>query len=576
MTNATDNYSERAKTAINNWPEAIKQIFSYPVVKEDWGKREHDIVIIGGGPNGLVAGCYLARAGLRVAITDRRNELGGGVMTEELRQAGFKHNPHAIYMPMVDYSPAYKDLELEQYNLQHIHPEVQFAISFLDGSSLCIYSDLDRTCKSFEKFSKKDAEVYRDFYLRAETMMEEFIAPATYVQPLPAFDQLIRLEKADWSKEMMSLSEISPKEFVEGNFESDQVKALMMYIICMWGMDPNQGGVGFLIPLYVNRASNYRLVTHGSHSLAASMSRDFMSHGGKIYSPFAVKSIVVEDGEAKGVELVDGPYLEAKMGVISTIDPSQTFLNMVGEQHLDDDYIESTKSWMWEHWSLFTVQMALLEAPRFNSAKNNPDVEKAFIHVLGYETAEDFLNQQDKIAKGEFESPFGFNACFPTIHDPSQAPPGKHTGLISCMAPYDLGIGSENWSRHKFKEKTALMLIETLAKYAPNITESVLRDIHVSTPKDVENKYLDMVKGSIKQGQYHPLQMGYMRPNEYCSSHRSPIKNLYMGGSCTYPGGTVLLGSGYLAADAVVEDHGVEKWWSEPEMVKKAREKGYL
>jgi phytoene dehydrogenase-like protein len=100
--------------------------------------------------------------------------------------------------------------------------------------------------------------------------------------------------------------------------------------------------------------------------------------------------------------------------------------------------------------------------------------------------------------------------------------------------------------------------------------------MYVSSPKDISNKFLDMVGGSIKQGQYHPLQMGYLRPNEYCSTHRSPIKNLYMGGACTYPGGTVLLGSGYLAADAVVEENGLERWWQEPDYVRTAREKGYF
>ena len=170
----------------------------------------------------------------------------------------------------------------------------------------------------------------------------------------------------------------------------------------------------------------------------------------------------------------------------------------------------------------------------------------------------------------------GFNCCFPTIHDPSQAPANRHTGLISCMSPYDLKEGKENWLRYKFKEEKAWMLIKKLAAYAPNINEEFIRDIYVSTPADVENKYLDMVNGSIKQGQYHPLQMGYLRPNEYCSTHRSPIKALYMGGACTYPGGTVLLGSGYLAADAVLEDLGISRWWPEPEMVKKAREKGLL
>jgi phytoene dehydrogenase-like protein len=120
------------------------------------------------------------------------------------------------------------------------------------------------------------------------------------------------------------------------------------------------------------------------------------------------------------------------------------------------------------------------------------------------------------------------------------------------------------------------MLIDKLAKYAPNITQKTVRDYYASSPKDVSNKFLDMVQGSFKQGQYHPLQMGYLRPNEYCSTHRSPIKSLFMGGACTFPGGTVILGSGYLAADAVAEDCGVKKWWPEPELVKKAKEKGYL
>jgi|GEM_PF-6968879 len=96
----------------------------------------------------------------------------------------------------------------------------------------------------------------------------------------------------------------------------------------------------------------------------------------------------------------------------------------------------------------------------------------------------------------------------------------------------------------------------------------------VSTPFDVKNKFSDMVRGSIKQGQYHPYQMGYNRPNPECSQHHSPIKGLYMGGACTYPGGTILLGSGFLAADAVCEDLGIKKWWGVPECVAKARAKG--
>ncbi len=576
MEHFTDNWPEKAKKAYESWSDATKKILSYPFIQEPWGKREFDVVIVGGGPNGLVAGAYLARAGLKVAIADRRTELGGGVMTEEPRQARFRHNVHAVYMPMVDYAPAYRDLELESYGLEHVYPEVQFAASFSDGSSVCIYKDLDRTCKSFERYSKKDAEAYRGFYLRAQKMMDEFIGPATYVQPLPPLDQLPKLVKAEWNREMTELTEKAPKEFVDDLFESDKVKALMLYVICMWGIDPMQSGVGYLIPLYVNRASNYRLVVHGSHSLAQAMTKDFMTHGGKIYSPYGVKKIIVEGGVAKGVELDNGPFLEAKLGVISTLDPNQTFLNLVGEDNLDGGFVESVKGWMLEHWSLFGVHMCLNTKPDFIAAKDDPDVAKAFIHVVGYETADDFVKQQEKIAAGEFDDSLGFNCCFPTLHDPSQGPDGKHTGSISCMAPFNLKEGKEKWLRYKFKEEKARMLIKKLTGYAPNINEDTVRDIYVSTPMDVENRYMDMVKGSIKQGQYHPLQMGYNRPNAECSRHRSPIKNLFMGGACTYPGGTVLLGSGYLAADAVAEDCGIKKWWKEPEMVQKAREKGLL
>ncbi|MDY6970819.1 MAG: NAD(P)/FAD-dependent oxidoreductase [Thermodesulfobacteriota bacterium] len=577
MVHYMENWSVEAKKGYDGWSEATKKTLSYPVIKESWGKREFDVVIIGGGPNGLVAGCYLARAGLRVAITDRRNELGGAVVTEVPRQGGFRHNVHAVYMPMVDYAPAYKDLELEKYGLEHVHPEVQFAMSFSDGSSLCIYSDLERTAKSFAKYSEKDAKAYRDFYLRAQKMMDDFIAPATYVQPIPALDQLPMLERAEWHREMNELTEKTPLQFVDDLFENEKIKALMLYVICMWGMDPNQSGVGYLIPLYVNRASNYRLVVHGSHQLPQAMARDFMTHGGRIYSPYAVKSIEVEGGVARGVQLDDGPYLEAKIGVISTLDTQQTFLNLVGEGNLDSDFVDSVKSWMWEHWSLFGVHMCLYEAPQFVSAKDNPDVEKAFVHVLGYETADDFVIQQQKIASGEFDDNSGFNCCFPTLFDPSQAPAGRHTGSISCMVPYNLKEGYEKWLRYLFKEERAWMLINRLSNYAPNLkNKDVVRDIYLSSPVDVRNKLLDMVNGSIKQGQYHPLQMGYLRPNEQCSTHRSPVKGLYMGGACTYPGGTVLLGSGYLAADAVVEDCGVGKWWRETDMVKRAKEQGFL
>jgi len=283
----------------------------------------------------------------------------------------------------------------------------------------------------------------------------------------------------------------------------------------------------------------------------------------------------VENGKATGIEKEDGTVLEAKT-VISTIDQDQTFLKLIGEDALEDEFVNSVKAWQWEHWGLLGIHLALHEAPDFAIAKSDPDFNKSLIYILGYETSEDFLEHYRAIEEGKLSQRAGFNCCFPSIHDPSQAPPGKYTALISEMAPFEIEGNSDRWLSIKFKEEIAESRINILRRYAPNLSEDKIRGMYVSTPADIPNKFPDMVRGSIKQGQYHPLQMGYMRPNEYCSNHRSPIQGLYMGGSCTYPGGTVLLGGGYLVANAVAEDLNVSKWWQEPEIVANARKKGLL
>jgi phytoene dehydrogenase-like protein len=163
------------------------------------------------------------------------------------------------------------------------------------------------------------------------------------------------------------------------------------------------------------------------------------------------------------------------------------------------------------------------------------------------------------------------------VHDPLEAPPGKHTGLISEWAPYRLKDGgAERWYNYRFKQEHAEQCLDTLRRYAPNVTEENVLERYISTPLDIENKFMDMKEGSIKQGAYLSLQMGYHRPNQYCSNKRTPIEGLYVCGASCYPGGTVIWGAGYLAAEAIAEDLGVEKWWKEPEIITLAKQEGLL
>jgi phytoene dehydrogenase-like protein len=219
----------------------------------------------------------------------------------------------------------------------------------------------------------------------------------------------------------------------------------------------------------------------------------------------------------------------------------------------------------------------MAQPPNFKAAASNPEINKAFIYLLGYENSGDLINHWETMRTGGMPASPGFNACFPSVHDPYQAPPGKCSGLISQMAPFDLkNGGSEKWLNLKFKEERAEKQIALLGQYAPNVTKDNVLWTYLTTPADIQNKFANMVRGGYKQGQYHPLQMGFLRPNQECSQHKTPVKNLYLGGSSVYPGGCVIWGPGYNCANVVAEDFGIKKWWSEPKMMTEAREKGYI
>jgi phytoene dehydrogenase-like protein len=540
--------------------------------------RKYDVVIIGGGPNGLLSAAYLAKAGLKVIVLERRHEMGGGALTEEVSGfARLRVNSHAYFMMMTDYAPAYSDLELEtKYGLTHLYPELQCVMPTEDGRALCMYSDVEKTCASIAQFSQKDADAYREFVAKSERYMEAFIGPATYAQPVPALEQLVVVEATEIGREIGEYTTKSPKDVVDELFEDPHVKAMMIHNCCMWGLGPEQDGVGFLIPLYFDRMYKYKTCQGGTHTLAQALIKVVLENGGKLITSVIPEKIVVEDNEAKGVILEDGRFFEAGTAVISTIDQQQTFNDLVGTEKLEEDFTDTISMWQWEHWGILGVHLALEEPLNFKVAENDPNLNKGLYYVLGYNSPEDFIRDYDRIGEGKCDLDAGYYCTIPTVHDPSQQTEGKHVCSIYKMAPYALDGDPENWFSYKTKEEHAKGCIELLKKHVTNLTDDIIRSYYVSSPAEYAGKFLNMVEGSIKQGAYLPLQMGYMRPNLYCSQHRSPVDRLYMGGACTYPGGTILLANGYLAAEAIAEDHDINKWWTEPDIIKKAKEAGLM
>jgi phytoene dehydrogenase-like protein len=532
----------------------------------------YDIIIIGSGPNGLAAGAYLSKAGAKILVLERRYECGGGLWTEESTLPDFFHSTHAVYMMMVEYAPVYNDFRLkEDYQVRHIHPDLQFAMPLLDGRCLCFYKDVERTCKSFAQFSQKDAETYREFYQVSKRCVDEFIGPATFVPPMGALDQIVKMKKTEVGKIVMEYSERKPIDVIQEKFENEHIRTLLLYLACHWGVKYDLVNLGYLFLLYLNRSHNYQLVEGGSHMVAQALNKVIHQHNGLVKNNQRIKRIVVENGEAKGVEMVDGTIYHASKAVISTVDPIQTFIDLMRPADITEAFSKKIKNWKWESYSLLGVHSALEETPNFKAAEKNADINKACVYLLGYEKLEDLINHFDCLYKGEMAANPGFNACFPSVHDPGLAPQGRCVGQISMMAPFKLKEGPERWYNFTFKQELAARCLEVLRRYAPNISEDKVLASYISTPIDMQNKYLDMREGSYKQGAYIPFQMGFLRPNEECSRNRTPVKKLYLGGSSVYPGGCVIWGPGYLAANTVAEDLGLEKWWKEAEFVTNAK-----
>jgi len=540
--------------------------------------QTYDVIIIGAGPNGLAIAAYLSKAGQKVLLLEKRFEAGGGLCTEQVTLPEFYHNTHAVYMMMADYAPVYSDFQFEErYNVRHIYPDLQVAMSLADRSTLCIYKDTERTCASIAKFSKRDAESYRDMQRRFDEMFLNILGPQTYVPMDAAPLMAAKAEMTELGRALSEYTEKTPEEIVCEMFDSEQVRTLMLYMACHWGLDYAQSGVSYMVPIYLNRMSHYHLTAGGSHRTSNALLKSTFEQGGQIRTSARIKRIIVENGTAKGVELHDGTCFMANKAVVSTIDTHQTFLDYVGEEKLDPEFVEMLRVWQWEKWSLCVLHLALTEPPRFAAADSQPDLDDAFIHVLGYESLADLKGHWDAMSEGRMPESAGFNCCFPSVHDSFQAPPGRASGLISQMAPYELRDGGpDKWLNFEHRAQIADRQISVLSRYAPNITRDSVLWTYLTTPADIQNKFANMVQGSYKQGAYHPLQMGFLRPNQECSQYRTPVKNLYLGGASAAPGGMVIFGPGYNCANAIAEDFDIEKWWNEPSYVTTARANGYL
>ncbi len=513
---------------------------------------EYDIVFAGAGHNNLVTAAYAARAGFRVLVLEGAPRIGGDTTCEELTLPGFIHDPCATAHNLIQSNPLMRnnELQLERYGLKYLHPDPVFTMPFLDGSSITMWRDLERTCAELERFSPQDAAAYRTLLADWELMAPVVnLERATAPRPPDEVDSLTR--QSAFGDEMLSVRRATAIDVIKERFREDHVRAFFAWIAFMTLHpldEPETGLMAFSLVAGRQRFS-WILPEGGSIQLPLALARVIEECGGKVVTSKPVVRIAVSDGRATRVETADGSVYEANHAIVSTIHVKHLG-GLVGEENLPDAYRAGVERWQ-PNLTMFVTHYAMSEAPLFNTERGpEPSVTAGALESL--DAYEKMLTGY-RTGRVDLDEPV-FLALTPTVIDPSRAPAGRHTFKLVSFLPYELAEGPEQWDR--IKEEVSHRLFERLARLSPNLSRDLVLAEHVDSPLDLERRNPANWRGSCHGGANSPDQSGWFRPVEGWSSYRTPIEGLYQNGACTHPGGSVSGLPGRNCAEVLLRDLG--------------------
>jgi len=522
-------------------------------------KREYDAVIVGGGHNGLTCAAYLAKAGRKVLVLERRHVLGGAAVSEEV-YPGFTYSVCSYVVSLL--RPwIIRDLELPRFGLEMIPLESSFS-PLPDGNSLCRWSDGFRTFDEVSRFSRHDAEVMPEFS-KAMSKIGRFVKP---IIDSPAPDpaswnpkELIELLKlgrhfqdasVDQMELRMKLLTMSAVDFLDEWFDSEVLKSPMSVsgIIGTFLGVRSPGTAYVLLHHYMGEIDGAfrswgfsRGGTGGVSNAIANSARHF---GAEIRTEAAVDHILMEGGRARGVVLKDGEEIRAGQ-VVSGCDPRLTFLGFVGKDHLPDEFVTALSRYRFRG-SSGKVNLALDGLPEFACRPGSDHLRGDVAIAPGI----DYLERAYDDAKyGTFSRRPYINIVIPTTVDSTLAPPGKH--IMSCFvqyAPYDITEGAENWPQKR--EAFGEAVIDTVEEYVPNIRDLILHK-QVLSPWDIEQEF-GLTEGNIFHGELTLDQLAFQRPTSGWARYRTPVDGLWLASSGAHPGGGIMGSPGALCAKAML------------------------
>jgi phytoene dehydrogenase-like protein len=524
--------------------------------------ERHDIIIIGAGHNGLVTACYLAKAGLKPLILERREIAGGACVTEEIHP-GFRCSTLAQstgpLLPTI-----IKDLQLEKRGLEVIRPVSQIFAPNQEGRSICLYDDPKRTADELTRLSARDAEKYPDFAATFARLGRVLAALLTMTPPNidhPAKSELWNLGKLGMAirglgkKDEYRLLRYGPMavaDLAAEWFETELLRA-MIAARGIFGAFAGPWSAGTSVALMLQAASDGHatapaaFVKGGMGALTQTLAQVATAAGAEIRTNAEVAGIQVKEGKAIGVVLATGEEIPASI-VVSNGDPRMTLLRLLDPGELEPSFLSKLRNYR-AHGTVAKVNLALSALPKF-AGLDGPDAAEKLSGRIHIGPDIDYLERAFDAAKyGDLSPQPYLDVTIPSLTDPSLAPSGAHVMSIHAQfAPYKLKSG--DWDSRR--EELGDTIMNTLAAYAPGLKELIVAQ-QVLTPLDLERTF-GLSGGHIHHGEMALDQLFAFRPLIGWAQYRTPIAGLYLCGAGTHPGGGVTGAPGLNASREVIRD----------------------
>ena len=522
--------------------------------------QHYDVIVIGGGHNGLVNAAYLAKAGKKVLVLERRHILGGAAVTEEIIP-GFLFS-ECSYVVSLLRPEIIRELDLPRHGLEILPLDGTFS-PMPDGNHLWRMNDHAKSIREIRRHSRVDAEAYDEFS-KMMTPVCRFVKPMLSMIPpdpttlnprdlkqLHFLMQRFRELSSDERYTLIQLMTMSSADFLDQWFETDVLKATMSAsgIIGTFLGIRSPGTAYVLLHHYMGEIDgafrSWGFSRGGTGAISNAIAAAAREAGVEIRTKAAVGKIAVKNGRAAGVLLQSGEEISANV-ISSSVDPHLTFEKFLEPSELPADFLEGVRRYKFRG-SSGKGNVALEALPEFTSIPGDGAHLRGAISISP--SMEYMERAYDNAKYGHYSRRPYIDMVIPSLTDPSVAPPGKH--VLSCFvqyAPYKLAEGTWDDQREAFGDN----VIDTISEYAPNIKKIIIGR-QILTPLDLEREF-GLTQGNIFQGELSLEQLFFLRPVAGWAYYRTPVDNLYMCGSATHPGGGIMGANGRIASQVILKE----------------------